>query len=90
MTPDHTVLFTITVESINEILQLQLGKNLTPISVGDLLDKFPTITSSKLAKLFQTFIREEKYIPKDPPPYMWTIFSELGRDIISMISSVLS
>ena len=33
MTLDHTILFTITVESINEMLQLQPGKNLTPLSV---------------------------------------------------------
>ena len=82
MTPDYTVLFIIMVESISKILQLQPGQNLTPISVGDLLDRFPTITSIKLAQLFQTFIVEEKYIPKDPPPYMWTIFSELGHEII--------
>lgn len=78
MTPDHTVLFTIIAESINEILQLQPGQNLTPIFFGDLLDRIPRITSIKLFQLFQTFIMEEKYIAKDPPPYMWTIFFELG------------
>jgi len=32
---------------------------------------------------------EEKHIPKDPPPYMWTIFSKMVQDIMSMISSIL-
>lgn len=89
MSLDHTIRFSITSESINEILQLQPGKFLTPISIGDLLDKFPKLTTTKLAELFQTFIIEVKHIPKDPPPYMWTIFSQLGQDIVSMISSVL-
>lgn len=89
MTPDHTVLFTITAESINEMLQLQPGQYLNPLSVGDQLNRFPAPISIELAQLFQTFIREEHYIPNEPPHYMWTIFSYLGRDIIAMISSVL-
>jgi len=52
MTPEQTVLFTITIESINEMLQLQPGQNMTPISIGDLLNRFPTLTSIKLAQLF--------------------------------------
>lgn len=89
MSPNHTILFTITVESINEMLQLQPGKNLTPISIGDLLDRFPKLTTAKLAEMFQTYIVEVKHIPKDPPPYLYTIFSKFGQDIIAMISSIL-
>ena len=54
-----------------------------------MLNRYPTLTSIKLARLCQAFIREEKYTPKDSPPYLWTIFFGLGRDIIDMISSVL-
>ena len=72
---DQKFLFTITVESINEMLQLQPGQNLTPISIGYLLKKFPKITTTKLAQMFQTFIVEEKHTPQEPPPYMYAIFS---------------
>ena len=89
MSPDQTILFTITTESTNEMLQLHLGQNLTPISIGDLLDRFPKLTTAKLAEMFQTFIREEKHIPRYPPPYVATIFSPFGQDIVAMISSVL-
>ena len=71
------------------MLQLQPGKTLTPISIGDPLDHFPKLTTTKLAEMFQTFIREEKHIPKDPPPYVATIFSPFGQDIVTMISNVL-
>jgi len=89
MSPSQTILFTITTESINEMLQLQPGQNLTPLSIGSLLDQFPKITTAKLVEMFQTFIREERHIPKDPPPYVTAIFSPLGQDIVAMISSVL-
>ena len=78
MSPDQTILFTITDESINEMIQLQLGQNLTHISIRDLLDKFPKLTTPKVAEMFQYFIVEEKNIPKDPLPYIYTIFSQFG------------
>ena len=62
MTPDHSVFFTITTESINEMLQLQPSQSITPLSVGDLFNRFPKLTLIKVARLYQTFIREEKYI----------------------------
>lgn len=60
-----------------------------PISIGDLLDRFPKLTTPKLVEMFQTFIVEEKHIPKDLPPYVYTIFSKFGQDIVAMISSIL-
>lgn len=71
------------------MLQLQPNQSLTPLSVGDLLNRYPTLTSIKLARLYQTFIREEQYIPKDSPPYIYNIFSNLGLEIIEITSNVL-
>jgi len=53
MSPDHTILFTITVKSVNEMLQLQPGQNLTLISIRDLLDKFRKLTTTRLLKCFR-------------------------------------
>jgi len=39
--------------------------------------------------LFQTFVVEEKHIPKDPLPYVSAIFSKWGYCIVTMISCVL-
>lgn len=75
MSPDQTILFTITAELINEMLQLQLGQNLSPISIEDLLDKFPKLTTTKITKMLQTFIREGKHVATEPPSYVATIFS---------------
>lgn len=57
MFPDQKVLFTITAESINEMLQLQPGENLTPLTFADRLTDFPSylvpevLKSSKLSLL---------------------------------------
>ena len=58
-------------------------------SIGDFLDKFPKITPARLVEILQTFMREGKHVQTEPPPYVATIFSKLGQDIVSMISSVL-
>jgi len=89
MSPDQKILFTITDDSINEMLQIQLGHNLIPLSIGDLLDQYSKLSLSKLAQIFQTFIVEERYIPEDPPPYVSAMFFERGKQIITMISCVL-
>lgn len=39
--------------------------------------------------MLQTFIRNERHIPKDPPPYVATIFYPFGQAIVEMISCVL-
>lgn len=59
MSPIKKILFTITVDSINEMLQLQLRPNLTPLLIGDLLDEYSKISPSRLAQLFKDFIVEE-------------------------------
>lgn len=68
MSPDQKVLFTITVESINEMLQLQPGPNLTTLSIGDLLDQYSKLSPFRRAQLLQDFIIEEQHIPKVPSP----------------------
>lgn len=52
MSPNQKVLFTITAESINEILQVQPSPNLTPLSTGDLLDQYTKLSPSRLSQIF--------------------------------------
>lgn len=89
MSHGQKVLFTITAVSIKEMLQFQPRPNITALSIGDLQNQYPKLSPSRLTQLFQTFIVEEKHIPKDPPPYVSIIFSKWGQYIITMISCVL-
>lgn len=87
MSPDQKILFTIIAESINEMLQLQPRQNFTPLSIADLLEKSSKLSSSEITQVCQTFIKE-KYRPKYPPPYMSCLFTNLGRDIITVIACI--
>jgi len=59
MSPNQDVLFPITVESINEKLQLQPRQNLTPISIGDLQDQFSELNTTRIVEIRENF--------KNPP-----------------------
>lgn len=63
MSPSQTILFTITADSINEMLQFQPGQNLTPIFLGELLENSTKMSSSELNRLCHTFI-DKDHIPK--------------------------
>jgi len=49
MSHDQKVLFTITIESINEMLHFQPGPNLTPLSIRDQIDQYTKLNPSRLA-----------------------------------------
>ena len=88
MSPNQTVLFTITIDSINEMLQFQPGQDLSPISLGELLEKSSKISQSKLNRVHQTFM-DKKHQPKDPPPYVASFFTEIGKNIVNMIDAIM-
>jgi len=71
------------------MLQLQPGQDITFLTIVDFLEKFSKLSSSRSTQILQTLIVEEKYMPKDPPPYVSVIFSNQGKDITTMISCIL-
>ena len=73
MSPSQTILFPITAQSINEMLQFHPGQALTSLSMGDLLEKFTKLSQEELNRLCQTFMLQE-HQPKGPPPYGHTFF----------------
>ena len=88
MSLNQTVLFIVTADSINKMLQFQPGQNLTPISLRELLEKASKMSQSELSHLFQTFM-DKKHQPKDPPPYMSSFFIEIGKNIVNVIATVM-
>jgi len=82
-------MFTITAESINQMLKVQPSPTETSLSIGGLLDLYTKLDLPKIAQIFQTFIIEECHTPIKSPPYAATIFYERGRQIITMLSCIL-
>ena len=81
ITHNQQVLFTITAESINQMLQVQPSPNETPLSIGDLLDVYVKLDVAKIAQIFKTFIIEECHTPTDSPPMLPPFFQK-GTDIL--------
>ena len=88
LSPSQNVLFPITAQSINEMLQFQPGQALTPLSMVELLEKSTKLSHEELNRLCQTFMLPE-HQPKNPPPYGYTFFTDEGRLILNMISSIM-
>ena len=88
LSPSQTILFPITAQSINEMLQFQPGQALTPLSMGELLEKSSKLSHEELNRLFQNFMLPE-HQPKGPPTYGYTFFTDFGRLILNMISSIM-
>ena len=68
------------------MLQFQLVQALTPLSIGELVEKSTKLSHEELICLCQTFMLLE-HRPKGPPPYGYTFFTDVGRLILNMISS---
>ena len=88
LSSSQTVLFPITAQSINEMLQFQPGQALTPLSMGELLEKSTKLSHEELSHICKTFMFPE-HQPKGPPPYGYTFFTNEGRLILNMISCIM-
>lgn len=89
ISPNQHILFAITAESINEMLQIQEKPNETPFSIEKLLDLYLKLDLPKRSHIFQNFILEEAHILIDSPPYSTSIFSERARQIVTMLYCIL-
>lgn len=82
-------LFTITVESINQMLQIQNPKSLHPSSLESLMDIYKNIDFLQRAKIFETSLPKNVQLPKTNPPYQSSMFPEMTKQIISIVSCLL-
>lgn len=86
--PSQIVLFPITAQSINEMLQLHSNQALTPISMGYLLEESTQLYQLELKYICQTFM-SPKHQLDGPPSYMQTFFTDMGQLVINMISLIM-
>ena len=86
--PSGTILFHITPDSINQMLNFKPTQLLFPLSMKFLLDEGPKLFSSEISIISQVFMRAGRQ-PIQPPPFNYTCFNEVGRLLVDMISYVL-
>lgn len=88
LTPSGSVLFYITPQSINEMLNFEPTQPLVPLTMKLLLDqgaKLPTLEITRLGQLFML----PQCQPNHPPPYHQVSFNEARKLLIDIISYIL-
>ena len=88
MDPSGNVLFYITPQSINEMLQFKPTQPLVPLSMKQLLDQASKLCSTKVDRIAKMFMPPECY-SRYTLPYLHSWFDETGRLVIDMISYIL-
>ena len=86
--PSGSILFYITPDSINQMLNFKQTQLLVPLSMKFLLEKGPKLSSSEIARIAQAFMRAD-HQPIGPPPFLYVCFNEVGKLLVDMISYVL-
>ena len=70
--PNQSVLFPITPQAINAMLNFESDQELAPLSMEGLIEKTRQLTPKKLKSMYQYFMLPE-HQPKGSPPYGFTI-----------------
>jgi len=86
--PSGSILFHITPDSINQMLNFKQTQLLFPFSIKHLLDEASRLSGSKIERIAKTFMRADCQ-PKEPPPFLYFHFNEVGKLLVDMISYVL-
>jgi hypothetical protein len=82
-------LFTITPESINQMLQIPTIDSTGPFSIEVLNDVYQKISFPQRAQIFEIILLEDAQLPKKNHPYPSSIFSIGENQIISTLCYLL-
>ena len=88
MGPAGKVLFYITPQSINEMLQFKPTQPLVPLSMKNLLDQASKLPSAEIDRIAKLFMPPDCY-SRFTIPYLHVAFTEEGKMLIDMISYIL-
>ena len=83
------IIFTITAQYINQMLQLQPDPQEVPLSIEALTQLYLGLYFPKRFMIFQNLMPSHVDIPKTNPPYSTTKLPEGSRHIISILSFIL-
>ena len=86
---DSEVLFYITAEAINDMLQLSHDPRVVSLSIEDLTQMYLDLDFPRKFEILQNFMPNHVNLPKVNPPYDTFDFPEGSRQIISMLSFIL-
>ena len=88
LSPDGSVLFYITPQSINEMLNFEPPQPLVPLTMKLLLDQGTRLSKAEISRVSQLFMDPQCQYDH-PPPYHQASFNETGKLVVDMISYIL-
>ena len=83
--PDGSVLFYITPQAINEILNFKPPQTLVPLTMKLFLDQGARLSKAEISRVSQLFMKPECQYDHSPP-YHQVLFNETGKLMVDMIS----
>jgi hypothetical protein len=83
------VLFFITPEDIDQMMQITRPESVTPFNLEVLTELYQKMTFPQRAQIFELFSPPSSPIPTTNPPYPSSIFSIKGNQIISAVCALL-
>jgi hypothetical protein len=82
-------LFTITLEIINQMLQIPRDDSASPFSIKILIELYKKLSFPQRAHIFKIFLPKYAQLPINNPPYPSSIFSVKGNQMISSLCFLL-
>jgi len=86
--PSGNILFYIAPDSINQMLNFKQTQLLFLFSMKHLLEEASWLLGPKIERIAKTFMKADCQ-PKEPPPFLYVHFNEVGKLLVDMISYVL-
>jgi hypothetical protein len=83
------VLFFITPEDIDQMLQITRAESMSPFNLEILTELYQKMTFPQRAQIFELFLPTSASLPTTNPPYPSSMFSTRGNQIISSLCALL-
>jgi hypothetical protein len=89
MSSSGDVLFFITPEDIDQMMQITRPESITPFNLEILTELYQKMTFPQRAQIFELFFPTSAPLPTTSPPYPSSMFSVKGNQIISAVCALL-
>jgi hypothetical protein len=83
------VLFFITPEDIDQMMQIPRANSVSPFDLEILTELYQKMTFPQRAQIFELFLPTSAQLPSTNPPYLSSMFSTKGNQIISSLCTLL-
>jgi hypothetical protein len=83
------ILFLITLESINQMMQIPRVDSASPFNLEILIELYQKMTFPQRAQIFDLFLPRSAQFPSTNPPYPSSMFSTKRNHIISSLCALL-